>query len=362
MDSTLPLTDQERKRIVTEVAELQAAESLPNTQVARIIGCSPSVWSQVRAGKYKGDTEEYLRRARQWLGRRQLRHEEPETTFVQTSIARYILTVCRRATDMPTIGMVMTRSGAGKTAALLEFRKREGGNCIYISAGQCMSSRSALLAEIATKLDLSLLPTTAAALAYREVRSRLADMYAGGSGAQATILIDEATTLRPDAINTLRNLHDDPACRPGIVLADTWRMDGELRSRRRDVMAGGYEQLTSRAGAQYRMATDAQIRQADVTLVADAILKGLGHTRRLAVSSYKYLCKIAQRPGALRNVQHRLQAVHDVAAHTGAGDKATYSVTELDFVASMLGSECELPHSASPFAQAAPARRRKAAG
>ena len=358
MDSTLPLTDQEQKRIVKQVVELQAAETISHSAVARILGCSPSVWSQVRNGKYKGDREEYLRRARQWLGRRQLRCEEPETTFAQTSIARYILTVCRRATDMPTIGLVMTRSGAGKTAALLEFRKREGRNCVYVSAGQCLSSNRALLGEIAAKLDLPLQLNTVSPIIYREVRSRLAAMYAGGSGAQVTILIDEATTLSPAAINTLRNLHDDPACRPGIVLADTWRMDRELKSGRRDVMRGGYEQLTSRAGAQYRMATDEQIRQGDVTMVADSILAGQGVTRRLAAGSYKYLHKVAQRPGALRNVQHRLRAVHDVAMHQGC--RPTYSVTELDFVASMLGAQCELAHTESPFAgRARPARTSK---
>ena len=49
---------------VEDVVRVQEAEGLSNRQVARILDCSPAVWSQIRAGKYAGDVAKHLDRAR----------------------------------------------------------------------------------------------------------------------------------------------------------------------------------------------------------------------------------------------------------------------------------------------------------
>ena len=108
-----------------------------------------------------------------------------------------------------------------------------------------------------------------------------------------------------------------------------------------------YEQLRSRAGAQYLMGIDDEIPLADVRAVADSVLAGLGHTGRLRRESYTYLHRLAQMDGKLRNVVHRLWAVHDVAA--GVGAQPAYSVAELDFVATLVGHQCEMEHPEPPF-------------
>jgi len=337
-----PLTDAERKRILREVAEVQATEDLSDAAVSRIIGCSRSTWSQVKNRKYRGSADDYLRRLRFWLEDREFRRSAPETDYVETSIGRQIMAICRRAAEMPTIGLVVTPSGCGKTVALTEYVRRRAENVVFIQAGEPAATKHALLAEIAAGVGLGLPMRSNFHRTWLEVRRRLAGHYAGGRGQPTLIVIDEATTLRPAALNLLRNLHDDPRCRPGIVLADTWRLDEELHSSRG--LAGGYEQLRSRGGAQLRWPAKQAISQADVEQVADAVLAALGHKRRLTQSAYRYLTKIAQREGRLRNVVHRLWAVHDVGR-----EGAAYSLAQLDYVADLVGHDQEIDTNEVPF-------------
>ena len=359
MDATRPLTQQECKATVREAREVQAAEGLSNAAIARVIGCSPATWSQIKGGKYKGNTEDFCREIRSWLGRRAVANETPPVQFVRTSVSDEIWDVCDRAWRAPTIARVVTRSGMGKTCALVEYARKFGAGCAYVYAGQMMSSPGPLLAELARKLNVSApaanpIPATL----YRVVRERLAGMYSGGAAASPLILIDEATTLQARALNALRNLHDEPSCRAAIVLADTYRLEVELKSRRREALAGGYEQLASRSnGAVYRLGADEPVVQADVTAVARSVLAGLGFSGRLSPRSAKFLRTIAEADGGLRNVANRLQVVCDVARQIGCAP--TYSVLELDYVAPLVGANCTQEHPDSPFGapEAAAARR-----
>lgn len=244
----------------------------------------------------------------------------------------------------------------GKTAALLEYARRHGVGGVYIQVGQMMSSPGGLLSELAIKLNVSVSTNyPQPPVLYRLVRERLAGMYSGGAAASPLILIDEATTLQARTLNVLRNLHDDPACRPGIVLADTYRLETELQSRRRDALAGGYEQLASRSGAVFRLPADEQVVRPDVTAVARSVLAGLGFTGRLSTESAKYLCHLAAADGGLRNVEHRIQTVHDITNRNGM--TPTYSALELDFVAPLVGATCKQEHPESPFGRPAATAR-----
>jgi len=352
MDATRELSGQEQSEIVRRVREAQAADGISNETIAQILQCSSSTWSQIRNGKYAGDTESYLRAARSWLDRKALGAEVPDTTFVKTSIAHQIMMVCSRAWSMPTVGLVITPTGLGKTSALREVKRTHGRRCIYVQAGQMMRTPLGLLGELALQLNVSVPPTTCGSAIYQQVRSRLAGMYAKGLADSPLVLIDEATTLTPGALNMLRNLHDDPACRPGIVLADTWRLDRELKTRRVRGMAGGYEQLTGRSGVAFSMDARSEIRQADVTKVAKSIMASIGFDGRVGPSTYAYLASLARRAGGFRNVLHRLWVCNDLAENLG--HKARFTVEELDAVAPMVGDECTMEHSApGPFGRPA---------
>ncbi|HUW31123.1 MAG TPA: ATP-binding protein, partial [Planctomycetota bacterium] len=225
---------------------------------------------------------------------------------------------------------------------------RVGDRAVYLSAGEAASTKSGMLRELADALGVHVGHRATALAIYRDIRQKLADRYAGGKARPVLLIVDEATTLQPAALNMLRNLHDDGRCRLAIVLADTWRLHAELRNARR--LPGGYEQLRSRSGAQYIMPADAEISESDVKAVADSVLKSLGHNRELSRASYRYLTDLAERDGGLRNVAHRLHAVHDLAEASGA--VATYRVAELDIVAPLVGHACQIPDAENPFENA----------
>ncbi|MDD4891980.1 MAG: hypothetical protein PHU85_18830, partial [Phycisphaerae bacterium] len=133
--------------------------------------------------------------------------------------------------------------------------------------------------------------------------------------------------------------HDDPACNTAVVLADTMRLECELAGRRG--IAGGYEQLRFRFGAQFVLAADAKISIRDVRAVAEATLAAQGYTGRLGKHALDYLHQVAQGGGKLRNVWHRLRAAHDIAVRSK--HEPAYTVAELDFAGTLHGGERQFP-------------------
>jgi DNA transposition AAA+ family ATPase len=342
----------EAAELIRQAGEIQAADKLSNNHLAKILGISHATYSQVKRSKYTGEVQGVYRRIAHWLMSRTMKAEAPIGDYVNTRVGRYISAVCQRAWQMPTIGLVITRSGAGKTAALTAFVRRAGDRAYYLSAGEAASTKTGMLHELADALGVHMGHRSTSLTVYRDIRQKLADRYSGGKARPVLLIVDEATTLQPAALNMLRNLHDDGRCRLAVVLADTWRLHAELRNTRR--LPGGYEQLRSRSGAQYIMQIHEEISAGDVKAIADSVLKSLGHNRELSQASYKYLTALAEMDGALRNVVHRLHAVHDLAEASGA--TPTYRVAELDIVAPLVGHACEIPDAENPFEDAAEAR------
>lgn len=348
-----PLTEQQRNEILAELREYQAAKDLPDWKMARLIGCSPAVWSQMKRAKYTGNTDKYLHQARRNVAAKVDAITAPATDYVETAFTRRVMQVCRIAWEMPCMGKVIAPSGAGKTAALREFARRNPDHVVYLQAGPAIGSMRDLLAEIAMALGLKASTGWSAAQLFGAVRHKCADAYAGGSGLPLCLVIDEATTLAPKAINALRSLHDLEDCRAAVVLADTWRLDGELASRHG--IPGGYEQLRSRFGAVAVMTANEEIPAEDVRRVAESLLAGVGHKRPLAVRALEYLHGLAQQDGRLRNVVFRLLAANLLAERNQATPQ--FSLQELDYVAPLHGAESRLKHTALPFAPEEPARK-----
>jgi DNA transposition AAA+ family ATPase len=352
MDAT-PIAPDEAGRILDEIEEVRLALGMNHKQMAQVLGVQRSIWSEVRERKYTGDSDTPIRRARRFLDNRAARTETPQTEYCQTSIGRQIMAVCMRAYDGPYMSLVIAPAGAGKTMALRQIIKRIGESAIYLQAGEAFRTTVDLFSEIGDKIGLKVGGKhRSCRTVYSEVRNRLAGRYRAGKGDQAILLIDEATTLRPNSLNALRNLHDDLSCRVAVVLADTWRLDRELHSANR--IPGGYEQLLRRCGPRYIMRSPAAITLEDCRLIADSTLKSLGYNRRLTDAAYDYLHGLARLDGAFGNVVHRLHAVMDAAPN---GTMPAFTVRQLDYVAPMLGADCKSDHSTiDPFAGNAVAR------
>jgi len=344
-DNAVALSSAQRSEILAALLEWEAADGLKISQMARILGCSPSVYSQIRQGKYAGSTDRYLRSAAKVLAERAQRSVIPDSEWVATADGVNIHRVCLRAWRMPCMAKVILDSGSGKTAALVEFARTQGDRVRYLQAGEACSSKVGFVAELARVMRVPILSRQSMTWIYFAVRDKLAAFYQEGKASPILLIVDEATTLHPGCLNILRNLHDDPNCRLAVVLADTRRLDVELSAR--SGIAGGFEQLRSRFGAVYAPAPDRRTSDKDVRAVAHSLLASLGVQMTLNADAIKYLTRLANEPGRLRNVTYRLQTVHDLA--DAAGISPCYSVAELDYVAELVGARSDMVHQHVPF-------------
>jgi DNA transposition AAA+ family ATPase len=305
----------ERQKVLQDLESLQLADNLSNSQVARLLDCSPATWSLIKKGRYSGNVDRFLHRGAAVLKARAERRDLPTGGFVETSIALGILKICKLAADLGDMALVVTPSGCGKTAALREFARRRGDQAVYVQAGECARTKLALLRTLARELGADLAASASIERAYGAVRAKLAAAFSCGIGAAKIIVVDEAQTLEGSALNLLRNLHDDPECQTIVVLADTWRIQAEFA--RLGVIAGGYEQLTSRFGAVYSLSLRDPVSLADVRSLAQATVEGMGSEVRLGDDALKVLAQLAQEKGKLRNIVKRLRAVYTIADHAG---------------------------------------------
>jgi DNA transposition AAA+ family ATPase len=325
------LNPAKRKNIVETFEQVRVSSNMNQDRAAAILGCSKSVYSQIVNDKYPGDRDRYIIAMRTYLLERQAKADTPVLPFVGTSIARSIIAACQRAWAMPCIAKIIAPSGAGKTAALAEFKRMRGDRCVWVQAGQANSGVRGVVHELARSLQVQRALSADTSELVIAIRDRLAQLSDGGR--TMIVGVDEATTLTPKAINVLRNLHDDPLCRVGLVLADTWRLDGELASRKG--IAGGYEQLRSRFGAVYQLRPDDAISRRDVELIAESVLEQLGHTAKLSGSALTALVEMANSDGRLRNVVYRLWAVRDIYKAQNA--TPVYTAESLDIAAPLVG-------------------------
>ncbi len=339
------LTDAQQADLLAAILSLQEMERISDGTMAKILRCSLAVWSQVKRGIYTGNTAKFLIRGREWMAQRVERQAAPATPYVKTNIGERIMAACRRAWELPCIAKIVGPAGCGKTAALMEFVRRRGDRALYLQCGVAFNTKVGLIMELADRLKITQSNRMGSSGVYRAIRDRLAKYYAAGENDPFVLVVDEATTLKPNALEVLRNLHDDPACRVAVILADTARLEGELASRHG--IAGGYEQLTRRFGAQYVLRADAAIDRKDVAAVADSTLDALGFSGKLDRHALDYLCEIAQEPGKLGNVVYRLHAVHGVLSQSG--QEPAYGVVELDFVADLVGARRRYPDQAPAF-------------
>lgn len=351
------LNDKDVARIIRELREVQAAADLSDVRIAGITGVSASVISQIKRGVYKGDSDRVLVDVDRWLSTRTEVLDAPDADYVPTTIGERIQTVCDMAVFRRTMGIVSTPSGWGKTVALREAARVRKSRCCLVYAGEAMNTKRELTSAIGDAMGMSGLVADPPTI-LRKVRKKLHGYYGGGRAESYLIIVDEATTLRPAAINMLRGLHDDPACRAAVVLADTVsRLDSFLHGRNQRVIAGGNEQLRSRATAQYHVtASDTMLRE-DVRLVAAATLKAAGHRRKLDRHALDYLARLASEPGALRNVVARIENVGYLASRRNLA--ADYSVAQLDYVATLSGDAWRMQHDTVPFGPTASGRKRK---
>ncbi|AXD31962.1 DNA transposition protein [Salmonella enterica] len=272
---------------------LVESEKATYAQIARESGVAAGTLSAFVNNKYNGDNERVAQSLQRWLENYHRAAELPEPPrFVETQTARQIWTSMRFASLTESIAVICGNPGVGKTEAAREYR-RTNNNVWMITVTPSCASVLECLTELAFELGMNDAPRRKGPLS-RALRRRL-------EGTQGLVIIDEADHLGAEVLEELRLLQE--STRIGLVLMGNHRVYSNMTGGNRTVE---FARLFSRIAK--RTAIN-KTKKADVKAIADAWQITSENEREL-------LQQIAQKPGALRILNHSLR----LAAMTAHGN------------------------------------------
>ncbi|HAI2078508.1 putative phage DNA transposition protein [Escherichia coli] len=261
-------------------------------QIALESGLSTGTISSFINDKYNGDNERVLQMLQRWLEKYHAVAELPEPPrFVETQTVKQIWTSMRFASLTESIAVVCGNPGVGKTEAAREYR-RTNNNVWMITITPSCASVLECLTELAFELGMNDAPRRQGPLS-RALRRRL-------EGTQGLVIIDEADHLGTEALEELRLLQESTHI--GLVLMGNHRVYSNMTGGNRTVE---FARLFSRIA---KPTAINKTKKADVKAIADA-----WHIN--GEKELELLQQIAQKPGALRILNHSLR----LAAMTAHG-------------------------------------------
>ncbi|WP_097457913.1 AAA family ATPase [Escherichia coli] len=261
-------------------------------QIALESGLSTGTISSFINDKYNGDNERVSQMLQRWLEKYHAVAELPESPrFVETQTVKQIWTSMRFASLTESIAVVCGNPGVGKTEAAREYR-RTNNNVWMITITPSCASVLECLTELAFELGMNDAPRRKGPLS-RALRRRL-------EGTQGLVIIDEADHLGAEVLEELRLLQE--STRIGLVLMGNHRVYSNMTGGNRTVE---FARLFSRIAK--RTAIN-KTKKADVKAIADA-------WQINGEKELELLQQIAQKPGALRILNHSLR----LAAMTAHG-------------------------------------------
>lgn len=261
-------------------------------QIALESGLSTGTISSFINDKYNGDNERVSQILQRWLEKYHAVAELPEPPrFVETQTVKQIWTSMRFASLTESIAVVCGNPGVGKTEAAREYR-RTNNNVWMITITPSCASVLECLTELAFELGMNDAPRRKGPLS-RALRRRL-------EGTQGLVIIDEADHLGAEVLEELRLLQE--STHTGLVLMGNHRVYSNMTGGNRTVE---FARLFSRIAK--RTAIN-KTKKADVKAIADA-------WQISGENELELLQQIAQKPGALRILNHSLR----LAAMTAHG-------------------------------------------
>ena len=261
-------------------------------QIALESGLSTGTISSFINDKYNGDNERVSQMLQRWLEKYHAVAELPEPPrFVETQTVKQIWTSMRFASLTESIAVVCGNPGVGKTEAAREYR-RTNNNVWMITITPSCASVLECLTELAFELGMNDAPRRKGPPS-RALRRRL-------EGTQGLVIIDEADHLGAEVLEELRLLQE--STRIGLVLMGNHRVYSNMTGGNRTVE---FARLFSRIAK--RTAIN-KTKKADVKAIADA-------WQINGENELELLQQIAQKPGALRILNHSLR----LAAMTAHG-------------------------------------------
>jgi len=233
MTQPAPLTDERRREILDQLAEYQHASRLPDRRVARMIGVSAAVISQVKRGRYAGDTDRVLHEIAKLLRQAAPSSRTPADRCVKTQFALDVWARVAEGVQMafdgePRMVLVTGPSGCGKSLAL-QACAQQYPEAVYMEITEGNCTISAFLRELAVKLGCR---------EARLSRDRAFNFVVARLNATYRVLIfDEVHHGKIRLLNCIRQIMDRTGC--PIVLAGQPILEQIIADTRRDRGHGG---------------------------------------------------------------------------------------------------------------------------
>ena len=251
------LTEEQIRLVAEDFAEFLDKSNKTISQVSRSLGAgyTASVLSQFKAfaedgrTRYAGDASGVARAVSSYMETHAQRAEawRPDG-FIMTGVARNIIAVVQKAVALQTIAVISGDAGRGKTMAMEACHRNHAGS-VYIRVRRDRRTATGL-----ARAFVGALRVKSAATSAKMIDGVVAKLIGTGR----PLFIDEAHQLKPDALELLRDIHDE--CGVPVILSGTYDIN--------DKTADGdifYGQFSSRIALRYDINERRGARVAEVT-------------------------------------------------------------------------------------------------
>jgi DNA transposition AAA+ family ATPase len=185
---------------------------------------------------FPGDVDKMARALNQFMETLVRRKQSKRPAgFVETDVARRILTVVGKTIELNSIGLIYGDAGRGKSMTL-EAAKEIHRGAVLIRVMQSTRRPRGLAMQLGEALNLRVKRSTT-----HDAEHKIIEALRGTGRA---LLIDEAHQLEPDSLELVRDIHDETGC--PIVLAGTMKLNDRVNDQERY-----FGQLSSRVALKY---------------------------------------------------------------------------------------------------------------
>lgn len=202
---------EEQKALLAKVEQIIQG-GVSQAELCRLTGVPEQVMSPLRKGTYTGKLEKYFGMLENYFEVKEAAGKNYKPVkYAPISTSNLAYQTIRNIQIMGGFGIVVGDPSIGKTKAVMKYAEDNLTSCIAITAGVCISTKRAVLKEMALKLNIPI--KQAVDDLYRCIIAKLHDGM--------LIVVDEAQHLTYDAIESLREISDyfdaiDQTC--GVVL------------------------------------------------------------------------------------------------------------------------------------------------
>ena len=252
-----------KHELIAALEQFSQERGMSYSKIAKAMGIGTSTLSEIRSGKYNGESETIYLKIKAFLSR----HEErmKRINFIADTevkkkiyysidlIKKYVSSNVREELlESAKIAYIIGRAGIGKTKALQEYAKEYEAKIVFITA-ENSDTTSTMIRKIATVLKLS--NTGHMSVIRENIKNKL--LFT-----ETIIIIDEGENLTAKVIDAIRSIADQTGV--GLVIAGTEKLKHKLMTQQ-----GAYEYLYSRAVI-WMMLQDLSI--ADISLITKKFL------------------------------------------------------------------------------------------